>query len=122
MAIKERFINGDVLLIGNDQEIEVIGTLPTVVNGWVIGYITYMHGYVYATAIGENKIYRISLDGEITHFAGSGASGSADGELLEATFRNPNGIEADPATNTLYITEARQQGQSGTLRVIQLPM
>ena len=58
-----------------------------------------------ATAIGENRVYRISLAGEVSPFAGSGEAGAADGPAEKAQFFMPNGIAASPDGRHLYVSE-----------------
>ncbi len=109
------FITGDILKVSSSGSVEVFATIPTVTENVVIGYITYFAGSIFATAIGENAIYRVSMDGEATLFAGNGTKATEDGSLEEASFDNPNGITADPYRKALYITDA---GAEGALRVI----
>ncbi|MFS4466641.1 hypothetical protein [Maribacter sp. 2210JD10-5] len=111
------FSTGDILKINRNLEVEVLATLPTVTEGFVIGYITYSAGSVFATAISEHVIYRVSMDGEATIFAGNGEKATNDGTLLEASFDTPNGITADRFRKRLYVSQGSEQG---ALRVIKL--
>lgn len=112
-------ITGDVLSINTSGAVSLIGKVPTVVQGSVIGYITFFEGNVYATAGGARKIYKISLAGEITEFAGSGVDSSVNGELKNASFSGPNGIVVDKNRRVLYVSEA-VNGGGANLRVIPL--
>ncbi|AWX45876.1 hypothetical protein HME9304_02906 [Flagellimonas maritima] len=109
------FNSGEILKINSDASIESLATLPTVVEGLVIGYITYFAGSIFATGIGENVIYRVSMSGEAKIFAGSGEKTTTDGNLMQASFDRPNGITADHLRKVLYITES---GDSVSLRAI----
>lgn len=112
------FSTGDILKIKPDKSLEVLATIPTVREGFVIGYIIYFAGSIFATAVGEHVIYRVSMSGETKIFAGSGIQESLDGKLLEASFDTPNGITADSKRKVLYVTEG---GESrGALRVLKL--
>ena len=111
------FNTGDILKINRDASVEVLATIPTVVDNFVIGYITYFAGSIFATAPGEGVIYRVAMDGEATVFAGNGVKTTQDGLLAEASFNTPNGITADSKRKVLYITEG---GDSVSLRVIRL--
>src|SRR5690606_6151744 len=82
--------------------------------GWGIGFITFASGYLYATGIGVHKIFRISLSGEISILAGSGAVGTLDGEGQFAKFNRPNGITTNDAGDRLFISEYA----SSSVRVI----
>lgn len=107
------FITGDILRIDTDKNVTILATLPTVQQGVVIGYITYFDNAIFATAIGEHAIYRVSLSGEAKIFAGSGTKATTDGTLSEASFDTPNGITADAAKKVLYVTQSE-----GALRSI----
>ncbi|MEL7269820.1 MAG: SMP-30/gluconolactonase/LRE family protein [Bacteroidota bacterium] len=109
------FTTGAILKIASDQTVERLAIIPTVRQGVVIGYLTFLNDFIYATGIGEHVIYRVSLTGEASIIAGSGTQSSTDGSLLGATFDQPNGIAADPDKNVLYVNEI-----GGTLRVIDL--
>jgi sugar lactone lactonase YvrE len=84
-----------------------IAQLPATAQGSnFIGFLTSLGNQLYATQIGENKIYRInSVDGSVTLYAGSNAGGN-DGEISNATFSGPNGILADPINNRIYISDS----------------
>ncbi len=60
------------------------------------------HGNVYVAEVRANRIRRITPDGEVTTFAGSGRSASIDGKGTEASFRFPSGVAVDRAGN-LYV-------------------
>lgn len=111
-------INGDVLSIDTSGAVSLIGKVPTVAEGSVIGYITFFEGNVYATGAAARKIYKMSLAGEVTEFAGNGANRSTNGELMNASFSGPNGITVDKIRRLLYISEATSSGAN--LRVIPL--
>jgi sugar lactone lactonase YvrE len=82
-----------------------LATVPYNNEFFACGFVTYSGGYLYATGIGVNQVFRITLDGEISIFAGSGAQGSSDGDALSATFHMPNGIIPDASGETIYISE-----------------
>jgi len=78
-----------------------------------IGYMTYASGNLYTSGIGAHKLYKISLDGEVTLLAGTGEAGLDDGDAITATFACPNGITADPYGDTLYWNEYCAGGVNG---------
>ena len=53
----------------------------------------------------DNIIKKITKDGQISNYAGTGAPGSADGTLTTATFHLPTGIAIDAAQNLYTISE-----------------
>ncbi len=113
------FDTGDVLSISPSGDVTLLGKIPAGGQGSVIGYLTYFEGNVYATSGGARKIYKMSLSGEVTTFAGSGANSSRDGELDKASFSGPNGISVDKDKRVLYVSESIAGGLSN-IRVIPL--
>lgn len=67
--------------------------------------MTYASGYLFATGIGVHKIYKISLTGEVSVFAGTGIPGSTDGTADVAQFNRPNGIATNARQDRLYISD-----------------
>ena len=85
------------------------------INGGV-GFIMYSNDYFYATALADNVIYKIDMQGVAEIIAGiEGVAGSVNGNGDVATFNTPNGIAVSADGNTLYVA---QQGGSGAIRVI----
>lgn len=113
------FSTGEILSIDQSGNISSIATIPTVVANFVIGYITFFEEHIYATGYGSNKIYKVSLDGNVNEFAGTGSRTSVDGELANATFITPNGITVDKNRRLLYISQ-NGNGSDAALRVIPL--
>ncbi|PIB35276.1 hypothetical protein BFP72_07625 [Reichenbachiella sp. 5M10] len=60
-------------------------------------------GNVYVADGGSQKIRKITPDGEVTTFAGSGDNENVDGNGLNASFISPRGLTIDAAGN-LYVT------------------
>nr|WP_298996969.1 hypothetical protein [uncultured Allomuricauda sp.] len=114
------FTTGKIYKIDNKKSITVLATLPVVYPGYVIGYITYFEGHIYATGYGSNKIYKVDMDGKVEVLAGSGEYIEKDGTALEAGFVTPNGIEVDAQRRRLYITQ-NGNGRPASLRYIDLP-
>ncbi len=69
------------------------------------GYLAYSNGAIYVTGVSCNKIFKVTIDGEISTFAGTGEYGFQDGETEQATFANPNGISFSPTGDTMFIRE-----------------
>jgi sugar lactone lactonase YvrE len=59
---------------------------------------------LYVTDLQNNMIRKITADGVVSTFAGSGDIGHADGTSTAATFGQPSGIAFDKAGN-LYVSE-----------------
>nr|WP_299342492.1 hypothetical protein [Allomuricauda sp.] len=111
------FVSGEILKIKRDGAIELLATLPIIVQDFVLGYLTFFADSLFVTAIGENVIYRVTLSGDMSVFAGNGQLGTIDGALEEASFASPNGIAVDPLRKVIYISEF---ASGGGLRAIKL--
>lgn len=112
------FATADILSINPEGNVSLIATIPNaVVSGFGIGYITVTGNSVFATGIGVNKIFRVTLDGEVEEFAGTGDPAVVDGPASEASFNGPNGISVDKFGKALYISEF---GGAGAVRKITL--
>ncbi len=112
------FATADIVSITPVGNVSLIATIPDiVVNGFGIGYITVVGNSIFATGIAVNKIFRVTLNGKVEEFAGTGEATVLDGPLKEASFNGPNGITADAYGKALYISEF---GGTGALRKIKL--
>lgn len=97
--------NGNIFSIDNTGTLELIATITDAVRDFGVGYITYHEGIIYATGIGNNIIYEITLDGSVTTFAGNGDNSQVDGPVLSASFKNPNGIVIDGQNDIMYVLD-----------------
>ncbi|WP_123877317.1 hypothetical protein [Flagellimonas maritima] len=113
------FTTGKIYRVNVDKNLEELASIPVVYPGYVIGYITYFENYLYATGYGSNKIYRISMKGEVKEFAGSGNYQTKDGIASKASFVTPNGIDVDVKNRRLYISQ-NGNGKPASLRYIDL--
>lgn len=68
---------------------------------WPYGIDLDVHGNAYVTDRYNNTIRKITPDGTVSTFAGSGAVGSVDGVGTAASFNWPTGIALDSAGNIL---------------------
>ncbi len=96
------FNNGWVVKITPAGQVSNLVNIP----GGNNGHLTFANGRLYVVARCANQVYEVTLDGQISLLAGSGARGNADGPALQATFSIPNGIAASPDGDTLYINDA----------------
>jgi sugar lactone lactonase YvrE len=119
------FGDESMLRVTPDGAVNEFATLP----GGGNGHVTFARGNLYATSFQGQRVYRVSLAGEVSLMAGTGAFGEKDGPALEATFTFPNGIAAGPAGDRLYINDYINRSPPGlaippipksTLRVIKL--
>ena len=119
------FSDGKMLKITPDGTVSEFATLP----GGGNGHVTFARGNLYATSFQGQRIYRVSLAGEVSLLAGTGAFGEKDGPALEATFTFPNGIAAGPASDRVYVNDYINRSPPGlaippiplsTVRVVKL--
>jgi gliding motility-associated-like protein len=61
-------------------------------------------GYIYVADTRNNKIRRVSTDGVVSTYAGTGAYGIYDGPRLQTTWGNPTGLKM-AADGTLFVAE-----------------
>jgi len=95
------FNNGDVIKVSWAGEVTKLATLPGQNNG----HLVHHEGFLYVIARGAHQIYKVSLEGEVELFAGSGKRGHDDGPALEASFSFPNDLAFSPDGKTLYVNE-----------------
>jgi sugar lactone lactonase YvrE len=72
--------------------------------GLYVGFIAYRKGFIYATAFGANKLYKIDMEGNAILWLGS-TLGNTDGGRDVAKFNQPNGIRFSSTLDTLYISD-----------------
>ena len=105
------FSNGDVLKVTPAGAASLLATLPGANNG----QLDYLDGFLYVAARGANQIYKVSLGGEITLFAGTGQQAVVDGPVLQAAFNIPNAV-----TFSLNAIAFYTNGSGSVIRKIQL--
>ena len=96
------FNNGIVAKITPDgQNVSVFVTIPGNNNG----HITFANGELWVAARGANQIWRVSLNGQATRVAGTGARRVVDGPALQASFGSPNDLAFDSTGTILYVND-----------------
>lgn len=100
------FNDRKILKFQNNSLTEIAQLPATAFQSNVLGFLSASDSFLYATQMGENKIYKVNpSNGDITLYAGS-VAGNNDGDISTAKFNLPNGILLDNTTNTMYISEA----------------
>lgn len=95
-----------------DDELVHLGTIPSGPlwgSNYACGFLTYASGALYGTGIAVNIVYQLTLEGELSEFAGTGDAGMADGPADQATFNLPNGITTNSTGDTLYVSDFNTQ-------------
>jgi sugar lactone lactonase YvrE len=94
------FTDGKIFIVDSAGVFTQITQIPA-----IVGFIAYANGYIYSTGYNTNKIYKTSLTGQTTVFAGTGSAGQNNGNALTATFNAPNGIIASKGGDSLFISD-----------------
>ncbi len=96
--------DGRITKIDKDGNQTLIATVPST-GKFRVGHLTYFNRRMYATALTNGKIYKITLSGDVSFFAGTGSPSYNDGSAYQASFKNPNGICFSLGGDTLFIRE-----------------
>jgi sugar lactone lactonase YvrE len=97
------FFTGIITKITPTGTRSTLATIPTL-SGGGISTMCYGAGNIFIGS-NTNKIYRVSMSGQVTVLAGTGAAGSNDGPALSATFNGSNGLALSPTGDTLYVAD-----------------
>lgn len=89
---------------GNGVKSSVDGIVSNAMYASPSGIAFDKEGNIFITDAGSNKIRRISKEGMVTTFAGSGLAGSTDGKGALASFNAPQGLTVD-ANGTVYVAD-----------------
>jgi len=99
-AIRKVTTAGNVTtLSGNGTIGYVDGPIATAQFYALQGLVTDASGNMYVADYGNNNIRKISADGVVSTFAGSGDAGYSDGTGTKATFNSPRALAIDGSGN-----------------------
>ena len=107
---------GDRILVANFNNHKIhevnengnVSEFASIPSAGYMGYITSINGEVFVPSLSGKKIYRVGTNGNVVSIAGSGQAGSNDGSAAAASFSAPNGITANPAGDTILITDGNK--------------
>lgn len=99
------FGNGNIIKITPDGTPGILANI----SGNNNGHLTFANNRLYVVGRCINRIYEVTLDGQVSVLAGSGIRGNQDGPALSARFSVPNGIRASRTGDTLYVNDAVSQ-------------
>ena len=104
--------NGDVIVanFNNDRLHRVtpdgeVSLFVDIGTGGNMGYVTRVGAYYYVATFDGHTVHRIDEEGNAVRFAGTGIGGIANGPANDAQFVQPNGITANPAGDTLIVSD-----------------
>lgn len=89
---------------GTQGYLNGIGTAARFNNG-IQGIAIDNAGNLYVTDTYNYRIRKITPSADVTTYAGTGSTGSADGDVSVATFNTLVGITIDPVSNILYVAD-----------------
>jgi len=92
------------MVIGTGKNGSKDGTAKTASFDYPRGIWVAADGTAYVAGGGSELIRKVTVAGNVTRWAGTGASGYANGPRLQAQFGNPTGIAGDKAGN-LYVCD-----------------
>ncbi len=70
------------------------------------GHIIFGNNQLYLVSNATHQVFSLTLDGVLTVIAGTGQQGRDDGDLLQASFSWPNGIDLSPDGKKLYVNDS----------------
>jgi len=101
------FYEGSVYRISPDGGLTLLATLPRPTKRGTIGHLAYVGGFLYATGIGLNRLFRIDRDGGVTEYIGDDSP---------IALLRPNGLTPLPDGSGLVLGEI-QAGPDGSIRL-----
>ncbi len=115
------FLDSNMLKITATGQVSLFTTIP----GGGNGHVVYRDGVLYATSFRGNRLFRVSMDGDVTVLAGSAQPGRDDGPSDQARFFRPNGIDINADGTIIYVNDSdvitsTDQLHSNSLRAVHL--
>lgn len=112
------FSDGRMIRIDAEGKAELFATIP----GGGNGHVAWAGDAFFVTGFRSNRVYRVSIEAEVSTFAGTGRFATVDGAPAESAFASPNGIAYNPTLDALYINDflvpLAQRGQVPSKSVV----
>ncbi len=89
----------EIFRVTPNGDAELFVRLPITVGDYRIGHMAFIDGFIYATGFSSNRIYRITMDGDIEVVVGPGAEGDAGTFALNG----PTGITSGDKPYEIYV-------------------
>jgi len=105
------FGNGGIIKITADGTASQL----TTISGNNNGHLLYHDGLLWVVGRSANRIYTVTLEGEVTIFAGAGPRGNRNGALDQARFSLPNDLAFSPDGKFIYINDVDPDLAAGEL-------
>jgi len=111
LYISHNSADGTISKITPEGEVSVLAYVPATRPAnyqleyimWV-GYILYHEGFLYVAGLTEDQIFKVSLSGEVSVFAGSGTRGIPRGGALSANLNRPLGLAFSQDGSKLFVS------------------
>jgi sugar lactone lactonase YvrE len=105
-VIRRVSASGEVSTLAGDGVADMIdGPVATARFNMPQGVAVDGAGNVYVTDIGNHRIRRIGVDGQVTTIAGNGTAGFADGAGTAAEFYGIEGLDVTADGKTIYVAD-----------------
>jgi|GEM_PF-3241512 len=89
----------EIFRLQPNGNMELFVTLPVSFGTYRIGHMAFIDGFIYATSFSSNRVYRVTMEGEIETVVGPGAEGDA----ATFTLNGPTGITAGDQPYEIYV-------------------
>ncbi|HVS64339.1 MAG TPA: hypothetical protein VMT85_12650 [Thermoanaerobaculia bacterium] len=100
-----------MIAVSTEGAARVHATIPGDNNG----HLVHHDGALWVVGRSAHQIFRVTMDGEVSVFAGSGEKGGADGEPRKASFCYPNDLGWSPDGTVLYVNDVANHESEGRI-------
>lgn len=111
LYISHNLESGLISKITPDGEVSAFAEVPTFRPEFYtveylmwVGYLTYHEDALYVAGMSTDRVYKISMSGDVSVFVGSGTRGIPRGGALTANLNRPKGVVFSEDGSTLYIS------------------